>query len=108
MLYLIESQGFLKIGFSDNIDKRIDSYHTENPNFKVLNTREGDRKDESYLHFLFKDYIDHREWIKYEEFIVNLFPKIKLPSEMKDSSDVESLKKLFLNYLKVMKYYKIK
>lgn len=90
MLYLIESQGFLKIGFSNDIDKRIDSYHTENPKFEVISIREGDRKDESYLHFLFKDYIDHREWMKYENFIVKLFSLIKLPSE----SDLEHKKEI--------------
>lgn len=55
MIYLIRSYGeggksILKVGFSDNLQYRLDQYFYHNPLFKVLETREGDEVHESLLH----------------------------------------------------------
>lgn len=33
MLYFIKSNGFVKIGYAKNIDKRMKQYYTHNPDF---------------------------------------------------------------------------
>ena len=61
MIYLILSAGFkdnnpdqferrLKIGYTDNLENRLKAYQTTNPDFILLQTREGDTTIESYLH----------------------------------------------------------
>lgn len=59
MLYLIESGIYAKIGYtSDNktLEKRLSSYQTHNPSFRLLDTAEGSEKDEKRLQALYKDY----------------------------------------------------
>lgn len=55
MIYLIKSYGYrgksvLKIGFTDDIQKRIYQYFSSNPMMEVLSTREGDEIFEKLLH----------------------------------------------------------
>lgn len=61
MLYLIKSylyggKSILKIGYTDDIDKRMYQYFTTNPGFEKISTREGNRMLEDmiqiYLTFL--------------------------------------------------------
>ena len=56
MLYLIQSSNFLKIGYTSNLENRKKDYKTHNPDFKILATRKGTKKDESYLHKLLHKY----------------------------------------------------
>lgn len=59
MLYLIESGIYAKIGYtSDNktLEKRLSSYQTHNPSFRLLDTAEGSEEDEKRLQALYKDY----------------------------------------------------
>lgn len=57
MLYLIKSPSncgkILKIGYTNNIKKRLDSYKSENPDVVLLATREGDEVFEHKLHKYF-------------------------------------------------------
>ncbi len=92
MLYLIKSREYLKIGFTNNLENRENSYHTENPDFEFISTREGNRQDESYLHNLLSSKIHHREWMLYDEFIIELFNNIQLPSEMEKENIIKKLK----------------
>lgn len=79
MIYLIKVEykdvTLLKVGYAKSIKKRLDQYTTENPLFELLDYREGDRKLESLLHSLFKNYKFEkgREWFYYDEFIVSNF-----------------------------------
>lgn len=36
MIYLIESDSFIKIGYTENIERRFIQYKTDNPNFRIL------------------------------------------------------------------------
>lgn len=85
MLYLVKSGNYLKVGFSNNIENREDSYNTDNPDFEFIHTRDGDRKDESYLHKILSSKIHHREWMLYDDYIIYLFKNIVLPSEITEN-----------------------
>jgi hypothetical protein len=55
MLYLIRSFGrcnksALKIGFTDDVKNRINSYKYHNPLFELISTREGSLLDETRTH----------------------------------------------------------
>lgn len=74
MLYLIQSSDFLKIGYTSNLEQRIKKYKTHNPDFKIIATRKGNKKDEIYLHRLLHKYrVDKTEWFSYSTFIIKVF-----------------------------------
>ena len=86
MIYLILSAGFkdnnpdqferrLKIGYTDNLENRLKAYQTTNPDFMLLQTREGDTTIESYLHKKFEKYRykDSKEWFYYNQEIIDYF-----------------------------------
>ena len=54
MLYLIRSftrsGTYLKVGFTDNIERRMRDYLTENPGRELIGTRAGDLTEETRLH----------------------------------------------------------
>lgn len=59
MLYFIESGSFAKIGYTKDyttLKKRMTSYSTDNPNFRLLDTADGTVDDEKRLQALYKDY----------------------------------------------------
>lgn len=64
MLYLIKSLNLLKIGFTDNPQKRMSQYKSSNPQFELLDLAEGTKLDETYLHTQLQNYKhkDYREW----------------------------------------------
>jgi hypothetical protein len=64
MVYLIESDDYYKIGYTANLEQRIKSYNTCNPNFKIIDTRNGSKEDESALHTLCADFREKLEWFK--------------------------------------------
>ena len=86
MIYLILSAGFkdnnpdqfekrLKIGYTDNLENRLKAYQTTNPDFILLQTRDGDTTIESYLHKKFEKYRykDSKEWFYYNQEIIDYF-----------------------------------
>lgn len=83
MLYLIKSPGnsgkILKIGYTNKIKRRLDSYKSENPDAELLATREGDEVFEHKLHKYFHrfKYTSGREWFYYNEEIVDEFETIQ-------------------------------
>ena len=78
-LYLIKSGKYLKIGYTNNLDSRLKSYQTHNPNYQLLFIREGTQSDEYFLHKIFEKYrINNTEWMVYKEDIINTFKTIKL------------------------------
>ena len=54
MLYLIRSfsrtGSYLKVGFTDNLARRMNSYLIENPGRELISTRQGGRLEETKLH----------------------------------------------------------
>ena len=55
MIYLIRSFGrgksLLKVGFTKDMDKRMENYYHSNPCFEKITSREGDEEIEKLLHF---------------------------------------------------------
>lgn len=90
MIYLIETTYYnkdtkevldlLKIGYTKDIDSRIDSYYLHNPECRLLDTREGNTELESYFHSLYNKYSypKRKEWFYYSQEIVDNFHKISL------------------------------
>ena len=62
MIYLIECQNYYKIGFTSDLASRLKSYDTTNPEYTVLLTEKGTKKDESELHKLCAEYHHKLEW----------------------------------------------
>ena len=63
-VYLIESNGLIKIGFSSDFDKRLKSYKTHNANLNVLCVAELEDafEIETKLHKKYKDFQVNGEW----------------------------------------------
>lgn len=64
MLYLIKSENYLKIGYTDNLARRVCQYKTHNPNFQVEDSMEGTKDTEKQIHKLIKEYQYQGEWFK--------------------------------------------
>ena len=54
MLYLLKSGNYLKIGYAKNIEERMKLYTTHNPDFELLDKKEGTLLDEKELHRICK------------------------------------------------------
>lgn len=63
-IYLIESGGLIKIGYTTNFDKRIKSYETHTTNLKILcvSEREDAFEIEKKLHNKYKENRIKGEW----------------------------------------------
>lgn len=87
MLYLIKGYGkngeILKIGFTEDWEKRKEGYITHQPDYELLGTREGDLNLETYFKRKLKKYKykPRCEWMIYNDEIINLF-KNHTPSEI--------------------------
>ena len=88
MIYLIESNKYLKIGYAKDANQRFKNYHLHNLEAKLLDSKIGNRKDEKALHTLCKDYHYEGEWFinckevknifkDYTSIILQDFPKVK-------------------------------
>ena len=125
MIYLMLSAGFkdnnpdqfekrLKIGYASDIDARLKTYKTHNPDCILLKSIEGTVEVEYYLHKKFKEYKypNHPEWFYYSQNIIDYFNSTnndsivesKLLLEAKNIlrnclSSVEDLKNKYLNDL---------
>ena len=109
MLYLIQLSNYLKIGYTNNLDKRLKHYETHNPDYVVLYTREGSQSNEALLHNLLKNYfINETEWMKYDSFIIECFNNLVLPninkvksksSAIQEESLEDSFYMTFIDYI---------
>lgn len=73
MLYLIENGAYLKIGFTTNLQSRLKTYKTHNPNFSLLNSKDGIKQDETMLHKLCNQYKYEREWFHNTPEVIEIF-----------------------------------
>lgn len=64
MLYLIESSDYYKIGYASDIDRRLKQYNTHNPDYVVIDIKEGDTKDEALLHRKCNEFRIKGEWFE--------------------------------------------
>jgi hypothetical protein len=104
MLYLLQTYGedfsLLKIGFSDNLDRRLRLYYECNPLVKILSTREGDKRLESFMHRYFREfkYPELNEWFYYNDSIVKNFNLIEVPYSYDFSGNLEEAL-IYVDYL---------
>ena len=81
MLYLLESTNYYKVGFTENyetLDKRITSYKTHNPDFKLIKIYNGGIKEEKFIHKLLSEHLHYGEWFHKNsntENIINTIPE---------------------------------
>lgn len=73
MVYLIQSCNFLKIGYTNDIVKRMKQYNTHNPGYSLLSIIEGDIEVEKRLHAKFSKLRYKNEWFCYNDAILNEF-----------------------------------
>lgn len=106
MLYFIKSREYYKIGYSDNFKTRLHAYKIHNPDFELIGTREGTRKDEFKYHCYLSKYNKNKnkrsEWVIIEDirvlkFIEETFTsksKLEIPSIIRNTLYKKSYKKL--------------
>lgn len=97
MIYVLKSSGYdekgnhidlIKIGYTNNWDKRFLQYKLHNPTIKILyEIEDGDEEDEKELHYYFSDYKLKeygREWFNYDEEIIEFFDKSENIGDIRD------------------------
>lgn len=77
MLYLIKSQEYVKIGYTDNLKHRLMEYNIHNPCYQLLDTCQGTMENEHTLHKLLKKYKHRNEWFHYNEEVINIWNNCK-------------------------------
>lgn len=86
MLYLIkvgrvsDQLELLKIGFTNNLDQRLNQYKSHNPLCEVIATREGDENLEGLFHARFRNYLysDYgKEWFVNNSDIIEGFDTLE-------------------------------
>ena len=77
MLYLIRNDDKLKIGYTDDLERRLKQYNTHNPDYELIATRKGTAEFETFLHHRFKQYRIKGEWFIYNEDIIKDFYEYK-------------------------------
>ena len=77
MLYLIKSQNYIKIGFTDNLKKRLSEYNIHNPDYSLLDTCTGNQDDEHLIHKLLKNYKHRNEWFHYNDYVIKIWNECK-------------------------------
>ena len=107
MLYLLKSPTFdsgkvlYKVGFSDDFDRRFQSYQSANPEIELITIREGDELDE-YLSHKFLHRLKNIEFVKNEWYKV-LFKDERLLEFFK--TDSLTLRKYLWNNREDLKSY---
>lgn len=64
MLYLLECDNYYKIGYASNLNTRLKHYDTHNPNYKLIDSKEGSHQDETCLHRKCKEFRIKGEWFE--------------------------------------------
>lgn len=62
MIYLLECDNYYKIGYASNLNTRLKHYDTHNPNYKLIDSKEGSQQDETCLHRLCHNFLVKGEW----------------------------------------------
>lgn len=83
MIYLIESGEYYKIGYAQNVDDRMKTYNTHNPNYKLIDAMPGTRSDEAVLHELCAEYQNKLEWFNKVPEILTIWKIYKKTSQIK-------------------------
>jgi hypothetical protein len=88
-LYLVSSGNKVKLGYSSDIENRMKSYRTHNPDFELINVfyREDAKEFEKYLH---KKYFNNRKLEWYDKDFLNTILK-----EVDSTPKIEKVDKEF-------------
>ena len=107
MLYLIKLKGetntLLKIGYTKNIDKRLKTYKTHNPLIELVDVKEGNTIDESFLHNKLKDYLfdNSKEWFIEDEKIYNIWKEYNCKNLTQEQEETILKIKIFKKILEI-------
>jgi hypothetical protein len=109
MIYVLKSLGYdendksielIKIGYTNNWDKRLVDYKLHNPTIRVLYLCEnGNEDDERSLHSYFSEYRFNsygREWFYYNESIIEFF----------EENPIEKIRNIFIKPKKELPKFK--
>jgi len=66
-VYLVESNGVYKIGYSSDVDNRIGKFKTSNPHIVLVKCWNAVRRHEKHLHSLFVSKRISGEWYRLDE-----------------------------------------
>jgi len=98
MVYFLKLNEFVKIGFSDDVLKRISQIQTSSPyKIEVMSVIHGDYDKEKELHKLFKQYRASGEWFYLSEEILDYIKSH--PVNLKWNFGFESQENTYLNPL---------
>ena len=77
MLYFIKSGNYCKVGFSKDskaLFSRMRTYLTHNPSFQILDLRNGEMEDETFIHTLIpKELYHYGEWCVWNKEIAQIW-----------------------------------
>jgi hypothetical protein len=77
-VYFVQAGEYIKIGYTSNIQKRLDSLQTGQPlEIKCLCLIKGDRRVESSLHKKFGEYRVRREWFSMSDELMQYIQTLK-------------------------------
>jgi len=107
MIYFIQADNYVKIGYTSNLKERFKAYITENPNIpKLLYTCNGAYDIENKIHKQMKEFHHRAEWFHYNQESEALIKKII--KENKNNIEPKYVKKkrvkrLHLKVLEILK-----
>ena len=79
MIFLLKAQNLYKIGYANDIDKRMTAYKTHNPFVEWARYTKGSEKDEKKLHQKYKKYRTTGEWFQLpDEIVTELIQKFQI------------------------------
>ena len=78
MMYLLETPNYYKIGYADDIDKRMKSYNTHNPEYTLIDQFKGSEFTEKVVHRFLRKILPYKgEWYEKSDLIIPLWEFIK-------------------------------
>jgi len=107
MIYFIQADNYVKVGYTSNLKKRFQDYVTENPNKVILIAQCNGAYDiENKIHKQLKDFHHRAEWFHLNKESETLIKKIV--KENKDNIEPKYVKKkrvkrLHLKVLEILK-----
>lgn len=73
MIYLIESPNYYKIGYTDNVERRLKQYKTHCLEINLLDFKEGTSTDETNLHKACSEFKVENEWFRKDPEILKIW-----------------------------------
>lgn len=78
MMYLLETPNYYKIGYANDVEKRMKQYNTDNPEYTLLDTCEGTEEAEKICHRFLKKVLPYKgEWYEKSDMFIPLWEYVK-------------------------------